>query len=154
MVHSHLVGGREKLADSLREAERLCRQRGGKLTRLRKTVLMLLLQSERPTKAYDLIQRLGDAGAANPATIYRALDFLVNMALVHRIESLNSFVACRHPKHSHSAIFLICDCCGSVTEMDGGESSEKLGRQVEGMEFRMRDAVVEVRGLCRDCVLR
>jgi len=154
MVHSHLVRVGEKLDDSLREAERLCSQRGGRLTRLRKKVLTLLLQSQRPTKAYDLIEHLGDAGAANPATIYRALDFLVKMALAHRIESLNSFVACRHWKHSHSAIFLICDCCGSVTEMDGGESSKKLDQQVEGVKFSMRSAAVEVRGLCHDCVLR
>jgi Fur family zinc uptake transcriptional regulator len=154
MTESHPVRVREKLGDSLREAERVCSDRGGKLTRLRKTVLTLLLQSERPTKAYDLHQRLGDAGAANPATVYRALDFLVKMALAHRIESLNSFVACRHRKHSHSPIFLICDCCGSVTETDGGEVSKGLGQQIEGAKFTMRSAAVEVRGLCHDCVVR
>ena len=151
MSHSHLACAPENLADSLREAEVLCTQRGGKLTPLRKKVLTLLLESEGPAKAYDLLQQLGDDGAAKPPTVYRSLDFLLEMGLAHRIESLNSFVACGHWKHGHAAVFLICDSCGSAGELHAGDSVKKLTQEVEATKFKMRNAVIEVRGLCPEC---
>jgi Fur family transcriptional regulator, zinc uptake regulator len=151
MSHSHLACAPENLVDSLREAETLCEERGGKLTPLRKKVLTLLLESEGPAKAYDLLQQLGDDGAAKPPTVYRSLDFLLEMGLAHRIESLNAFVACGHWKHGHAAVFLICDKCGSAGELHAGDSVKKLTQEVESTKFKMRSAVIEVRGLCPDC---
>ena len=151
MSHSHLACAPDNLADSLREAETLCEQRGGKLTPLRKKVLTLLLESDGPAKAYDLLQQLGDDGAAKPPTVYRSLDFLLEMGLAHRIESLNAFVACGHWKHGHAAVFLICDKCGSAGELHAGDSVKKLTQEVEATKFKMRGAVIEVRGLCPDC---
>ena len=62
MAHAHLACAPDSLSDSLKEAEVLCGQRGGKLTPLRKKVLTLLLESEGPAKAYDLLEHLGDDG--------------------------------------------------------------------------------------------
>ncbi len=151
MSHAHLACAPVAVADSLREAETLCEQRGGKLTPLRKKVLTLLLESEGPAKAYDLLGQLGDDGAAKPPSVYRSLDFLLEMGLAHRIESLNAFVACGHWKHGHAAVFLICDSCGSAGELHAGDSIRKLTQEVEGVKFKMRSAVIEVRGLCADC---
>jgi Fur family zinc uptake transcriptional regulator len=114
-------------------------------------VLKLLLESEAPAKAYDLLGQLGDEGSAKPPSVYRSLDFLLGMGLAHRIESLNAFVACGHWKHGHAAVFLICDSCGSAGEMHAGDSVKKLSAEVEGVKFKMRSAVIEVRGLCEDC---
>jgi len=149
--HPHLACAPEGIGESLKEAEVLCEQRGGKLTPLRRKVLTLLLESEGPAKAYDLLQQLGDDGAAKPPTVYRSLDFLLEMGLAHRIESLNAFVACGHWKHGHAAVFLICDSCGSAGELHAGDSVKKLTQEVEGVKFKMRNAVIEVRGLCKEC---
>lgn len=152
MVHAHLACAPEVLSDSLKEAEALCEARGGRLTPLRKKVLTLLLESEGPAKAYDLLEQMGDEdGAAKPPSVYRSLDFLLEMGLAHKIESLNAFVACGHWKHGHAAVFLICDKCGTAGELHAGDSVKKLGQEVESVKFRMRSAVIEIRGLCKDC---
>ncbi|MFT3725027.1 MAG: transcriptional repressor [Hyphomonadaceae bacterium] len=151
MVHAHLACAPESLNDSLREAETLCEERGGRLTPLRKRVLTLLLESGGPAKAYDLLEQLGDDGAAKPPSVYRSLDFLLDMGLAHKIESLNAFVACGHWKHGHAAVFLICDKCGTAGELHAHDSVKKLSQEVESVKFQMRSAVIEIRGLCRDC---
>jgi Fur family zinc uptake transcriptional regulator len=151
MAHAHLACAPEVLADSLKEAEVLCEERGGRLTPLRKKVLTLLLESQGPAKAYDLLEHLGDDGAAKPPSVYRSLDFLLEMGLAHKIESLNAFVACGHWKHGHAAVFLICDKCGAAGELHANDSVKKLTQEVESVKFQMRSAVIEIRGLCRDC---
>ncbi len=151
MAHAHLACSPQNLPVSLREAETLCEQRGGRLTPLRKKVLQLLLESEGPSKAYDLLEHLGDDGAAKPPSVYRSLDFLLEMGLAHKIESLNASVACGHWKHGHAAVFLICDKCGIAGELHANDSVKKLTQEVEGVNFKMRSAVIEIRGLCEKC---
>jgi Fur family zinc uptake transcriptional regulator len=151
MSHPHLACAPESVADSLKQAEILCEQRGGRLTPLRKKVLTLLLEADGPAKAYDLLNQLGDDGAAKPPTVYRSLDFLLEMGLAHRIESLNAFVPCGHWDHGHAAIFLICESCGQASELHAGDSVKKLAKEVEGVDFKMRSAVIEIRGLCASC---
>jgi Fur family zinc uptake transcriptional regulator len=151
MAHAHLACSPHGLADSLVEAETLCEQRGGRLTPLRKKVLTLLLESEGPAKAYDLLEHLGDDGAAKPPSVYRSLDFLLEMGLAHKIESLNAYVACGHWKHGHAAVFLICDKCGEAGELHANDTVKKLTQDVESVNFKMRSAVIEIRGLCANC---
>ncbi len=114
-------------------------------------MLTFLLESDRPIKAYDMLQRLRDDRSAKPPTIYRTLDFLIEMGLAHRIESLNSFVPCGHWDHGHAAVFLICDGCGSAGGLHAGETYKKLAHDIASVNFKMRDAVVEVRGYCQAC---
>lgn len=151
MSQAHLACAPANVADSLRQAESLCDKRGGRLTPLRRKVLTLLLESQGPAKAYDLLEQMGDKVAAKPPSVYRSLDFLLEMGLAHRIESLNAFIACGHWGHGHAAVFLICDACGSAGELHAGDSTRKLAHEVEAVGFRMRSAVMEIRGLCRAC---
>jgi Fur family transcriptional regulator, zinc uptake regulator len=151
MTAAHLACAPTTLQDSLREAEALCEARGGRLTPLRRKVLTLLLESHGPAKAYDLLGHLGEDGAAKPPSVYRSLDFLLEMGLAHKIESLNAFVACGHWGHGHAAVFLICDQCGSASELHAERSLSTLTAEVDAANFRMRSAVMEVRGLCANC---
>jgi Fur family zinc uptake transcriptional regulator len=151
MTAAHLACSHDTIADSLRQAEALCESRGGRLTPLRRKVLTLLLESPGPAKAYDLLNQLGDDGAAKPPSVYRSLDFLLEMGLAHRIESLNAFVACGHWDHGHAAVFLICDTCGTAGELHAGDSVRKLSQEVASVNFRMRSAVIEIRGACEAC---
>lgn len=154
MSHAHLACAPDDIDASLKQAETLCEKRGGRLTPLRRKVLTLLLESPGPAKAYDLLEKLGDTGAAKPPTVYRSLDFLLEMGLAHRIESMNAFVACGHWGHGHAAVFLICDSCGAAGELHAGDSTRMLATEVEQVGFRMRSAVMEIRGECAACMHR
>ncbi len=135
----------------LAEAEALVSRQGQRMTRIRRKVLRLLLESDGPAKAYDLLANLDGEGAAKPPTIYRALDFLQETGLVHKIESLNAYVACGHTRHSHSAVFLICDECKAAEELHAVATSRALKQETEAAGFHMTRAVIEVRGRCRRC---
>ena len=135
----------------LAEAEELVSMKGQKLTPIRRKVLHLLLESEEPAKAYDLLANLDGKGAAKPPTVYRALDFLQEMGLAHKIESLNAYVACGHAKHEHSAVFLICHSCGSAEELHAIETSAALSKETSSAGFAIENAVIEARGICRKC---
>ena len=106
-------------ADALRHAERVCEQRAQKFTPIRRQVLEALLSSHRPLGAYEVIDELAKSmPRPAPITVYRALDFLMENGLVHRIESRNAFLACAHDHDTAAMVaFLICERCGSVGEI-------------------------------------
>lgn len=151
--HSHpRTSCAPKDADSfLAEAEALVSRQGQRMTRIRRKVLRLLVESEGPSKAYDLLANLDGEGSAKPPTIYRALDFLQAAGLVHKIESLNAYVACGHTSHSHSAVFLICDHCETAEELHAVATTRALRNESEAAGFVLSRAVIEVRGRCARC---
>jgi Fur family zinc uptake transcriptional regulator len=141
----------DALADELSAAALLCSQRDQRLTESRRRVLELLLTAGQPMKAYDLMAGFGQAGqSAKPPTVYRALDFLEKQGLAHRIESLNAFVACRRGPKTHSAAFLICDCCGLTAEIEPGTGQEIADLGSQG-GFQVRSLTIEAHGLCKAC---
>ena len=147
--HNH---GRSSIAvgAAMRQAEARVALAGGKWTEPRRRVYELLLEAGTPVKAYDLMEAYSDDRAAKPPTVYRALDFLETAGLVHRIASLNAFVACQADDPTHAAAFLICDCCGSAQEFDPGEvRAATAAARAEG--FAPRAIGLEVRGTCRAC---
>jgi Fur family zinc uptake transcriptional regulator len=135
----------------LAEAETLVQRRGQKMTPIRRKVLRLLFDAQGPAKAYDLLAHLDGEGAAKPPTIYRALEFLQEMGLAHKLESLNAYVACGHARHSHAAVFLICEHCQNVVELHAPETGASLQAEARGANFTIQRAVIEAHGLCKDC---
>ena len=102
----------------VREVEAVCRERGLRLTALRERVLRLIADAERPVKAYELLELMREGhGPAAPPTVYRALDFLLESGFIHKLESINAFVGCHHPRVQHSVPFLICDHCHATVEL-------------------------------------
>ena len=148
-------GGHEHqgcIADALARAEAVCRQRGARLTPLRRRVLELVWGSHRATKAYDLLAALGDEdGAAKPPTVYRTLEFLMELGLVHRIDSLNAFVGCPMPDRRHTAQFLICGGCGEVSEMTASSIDRAVADQAAGSGFALSRQIIELHGKCPHC---
>lgn len=138
-------------AAQIAEAERRCETAGETLTPLRRRVLDLLLQSEGPAKAYDLLPLIDADKQAKPPTIYRALDFLVRMGLAHRIESLNAFVACGIGACARSTIFLICEKCGGAEEFDAGHALVDLTDAAKKDGFSINRTMIEASGLCASC---
>ncbi len=138
------------LGRALDKAEERCAHAQARLTPPRKRVLELLLQSDGPLKAYDLIAAFGTEGQpAKPPTVYRALDFLERLGFAHRIESLNAYVPCRIDGAGHSAAFLICDCCGAAAEFEPDFGPQLAAAERAG--YAVRAVTLEARGLCGAC---
>lgn len=115
-------------------------------------MLELVWQSHGPIGAYDLLERLrGLRTGAAPPTVYRALDFLMDQGLVHRIARLNAFVGCDHPEAPHQGQFLICTSCGTAAELTEPEIARAIDRRAAALGFQVESRTVEVTGLCPRC---
>lgn len=137
---------------ALMRAEARCLAAGERWTWPRRRTLELLLEAGRPMKAYDLVASYGPGRRpTKPPTVYRALDFLIALGLVHKIETVNAFIACPRPDAApHAANFLICDVCGRADEVDLGVT-EPLAAIAQRLAFRLDQVVIEARGVCAAC---
>lgn len=139
----------QALRQALGAAEARCTATHERLTPPRRRVLELLLGSDGPLKAYDLIAAFGQEGEpAKPPTVYRALEFLERLGFAHRIESLNAYVPCRL-EGGHAAAFLICDCCGTAEEFEPDFGPQLAAAAAAG--YAVRAVTLEARGLCAAC---
>ena len=146
--HNH----RHCVVTALRDAEYTCQRMGLRLTHTRKRVLELLWQQHTPVKAYDILQMMHrENPRAAPATVYRALEFLQQAGLVHRIESLNAFVGCGDPSRPHDGQFFICRQCGAVAEIHEPKISRLLQEQARLLGFQSDHPLVEIQGRCPRC---
>ncbi len=153
MVHTH--DHKICINTALIEAERLCNQRGTRFTELRKQILEMVWQGHKAVKAYDLLDQLASkGGSAKPPTVYRALDFLMEEGLVHKIQSLNAYVGCPHPGKNHVSQFLICDGCENVNEVGSIELDHALASASENAKFQVKRQTIELHGLCFECQKR
>lgn len=123
------------------------------LTKNQALVLDVLTSTDGPLSAYAILDALREKGFRAPLQVYRALDKLTAGGLVHRLESLNAFVACQHPdcKTHETIAFTICDRCGDVREVNDTGLADHLHRVADQDQFALRASVVELRGLCGDC---
>ena len=136
----------------LTQAERQCQTRGARFTPIRRRVLEMIATAPGGLKAYDLLDRLAaEHASARPPTVYRALEFLSEQGLVHRIESLNASVACPCPEHAHGFQLLICRACGRVEELHMDEVGEQLSQGARQQGYRIERQTIELLGLCADC---
>ena len=134
-------------------AEHLCVVRGVQLTPIRHQVLELIWESHKAVKAYELLDRIKPVmNAAKPATIYRALDFLIEQGLIHRIESLNAFVGCNCSGHQHEQLLLICKQCNEVEERPATEVMQALSLEFDQAGFVVHSKALEIHGICVKCI--
>ena len=135
-------------------AEARCQELGERLTPARLGAYAELLAAKRALTAYELIALLEKRQEKKiaPLTVYRHLDFLVRVGLVHRIESTQSYLPCDHPEHPHESQYLLCSDCGRVEEVHSDSLETELDRIASKRGFRPAKAVVELSGVCEDCV--
>ena len=137
---------------ALEHAASLCQQRGTRLTELRRRVLEIIWNSPTPVGAYAILEVLRDDGRQGaPPTVYRALDFLLDQGLIHRLASLNVFTGCRHPDHLHGGQFLICKQCGRADEFSNPAVDALLRAEASARHFEVLAQTVEVLGRCPQC---
>ena len=142
-------------------AKQLCQEQGVRFTPLRSDVYQLVMQTAQPIGAYELLEGLQaarqkasgeQAKMVAPPTIYRTLDFLLDMGLVHQLSSINAFVPCCHPRDMHNAVFLLCTQCQRVQEYSGLPVQEVVGYVNDTMGFEVQQSMMELQGVCQLCV--
>jgi Fur family transcriptional regulator, zinc uptake regulator len=116
-----------------------------------KRVHRILTAAQNPLSAYEVLDKMRAKGAVTPPTVYRSLDKLIEKGLAHRLESLNAYVACKHPHHHEMAAFAICESCGLVTEFSDPSINERLSQWSDENAFCSKKVTVEIRGLCEAC---
>lgn len=152
--HAHCID------KALQEAVDICQQNQLKLTPLRKQVLTYVWQSHKPLGAYAILDMLaadqqtdqdGKKRRAAPPTVYRALEFLQDNGLVHRIASLNAYIGCCSPSQHHQSHFFICRICDSTVELATPAISQAIASSAASTGFAVETECVEVIGLCPQC---
>ena len=139
-------------SDVLARAEALVAGHGARMTPVRRRVLEILLEEHRALGAYDVLQRLAKEGFGNqPPVAYRALEFLEDHGLAHRIRRLNAFAACMHPGEAHAPAFLICNSCNAVAEAAAAPVRAALDAAAADLGFTIERANIEAAGLCPAC---
>lgn len=140
-------------AEALRKAETICAARKTRLTEIRRDVLSIVWQSHVPVGAYDILARLNAGGGKTaPMAVYRALEFLIDHNLVHRLASLNAFIGCAHMgEEAHAAQFLICRVCGTAAELESTPLKRALTQAVAARGFTIDTQIVEISGVCPHC---
>ena len=151
MFESHLHN--KCIHSAMANAEKICSEKGLRLTLLRKRVLELVWENHGPVKAYDILDKLGDNNnTAKPPTVYRSLDFLTENGLVHKLNSLNAYVGCSHPSKRHACYFLICKGCLEVKECCNQILSQAIDHTSIENNFKVSSITLEIEGLCEHCL--
>ena len=140
-------------------AEDYCEQRGLRFTRLRQDVLRAVASSHKAIGAYQILDNFADEGKKlAPISVYRSLDFLQEAGLIHRLESTNAFFACQRNFEDGTAccrdtplVFLICNECGTIGEVDGKPVAKTIELFADESGFEAEQSQIEIRGLCRQC---
>ncbi len=129
-----------------------CRERGASLTPIRRRALALLRAHPGGLKAYELLALMqAEQPNASPPTVYRALDFLIEQGLAHKIGRMNLFVACAQAAHRQPSLFLICPSCNRVTELQQAGALEALAQALAAEGHELDQPEVEISAICPAC---
>ena len=123
------------------------------LSKNQKIIFDLIDKSPEPLKAYSILFNVQKKGIKAPPQVYRALDKLIEMGKIHKIESKNAFVACQNSncKVSKAAAFSICESCEEVTEIDNSKISKYLSSFADKIGMKYKKYNLEFFGLCKKC---
>ena len=123
------------------------------LMKNQRLVMEALAGASQPLGAYALLDELREHGLKAPLQVYRALDQLIELRLVHRLESLNAWTVCCDNHHKETPVFAICNDCGIVTEYFDEQLSNDISQLSERSGFVPERSVIEIHGQCDKCGL-
>ena len=123
------------------------------LSHNQKLVHKLLKKSNKPLKAYSILFEIQKMGIKSPTQVYRALDKLIEIGKVHKIESKNSYVACKNKNclNKSSTSFLICNSCEKITEIEEETMSEQFSNLCKKFNSNYSQHNLEIFGTCSSC---
>lgn len=142
----------ECIKHATERAEQACKAHGSRLTPIRRKILELIWESHKPIKAYDLLAQLStDDFVEKPPTVYRALQFLMDNKLIHRIESCNAYIGCEHEHEEQDSKFFICVACHEVEELFEPTLNRALSETSKKQGFIPSQFNLEIHGTCARC---
>lgn len=145
--------GKAEIAKLVKHTESMCREKGIRFTEPRRFVLEIIAAAKKPMGAYDILEALGKhIDDPKPPTAYRAIEFLMEEELIHRIESLNAYVLCGTDHRHNGSQFMVCDSCGTVVEAHICHVPEDLARRAREEGFSLKRWDAELHGTCKDCL--
>ena len=133
-------------------ADEVCRRHGLRLTAIRRAILEMLIASDTPVKAYDIIDRMRSAGKRiTPATTYRTLEFLLQQKLAHRVNALNAYIPCTMAHECASLLLVVCSGCQKAYEVNDAHLYEEIRKRLGNLGFSFENATMEIQGTCSRC---
>lgn len=136
----------------LKKIELYCTEKGIRFTEPRRFVLQVIMASDKPLGAYDILAQMAQhVTNPKPPTVYRAIEFLTEHQIIHRIESLNAYILCQSDHRHDGSQFMICDDCGNVSEAHLCDLPAQLASKIHQKGFNLSRWNVELHGTCRDC---
>lgn len=145
--------GKAEIARLVKQTESACREKGIRFTEPRQHVLEIIAGAKKPMGAYDILEALGNyMDNPKPPTAYRAIEFLQEQGIVHRIESLNAYMLCDMDHKHNGSQFMVCDSCGTVVEAHICHVPDDLARRAKEEGFTLARWDAELHGTCKDCV--
>ncbi len=149
----HLHNHQKCVNAALTQARERCTKANARLTPIREAVLSLIWHSHKPMGAYQIVEQLPlitGKGIQAPS-VYRAIDFLLELGLVHRITSLNAYIGCPFPGSEHSDLFMICRSCGATAEVGDEAINGMIAETIRKTGFVRETQSIELTGLCPAC---
>lgn len=134
------------------EAEKFCIKNKERLSQPRREVLKIIATSPVPLRICDILSKLGLVfNNPKPPTVHRALEFWIKNNFIHKVESLNCYVACELEHTMCSSHFMICQICHNVSERSFTSLPELLLQESQKHDFLMRRFHLEIHGVCQSC---
>ncbi len=145
----------KRFTQMMERAEAAFEQKELRFTKLRQQVYGEIAATHSSIGAYEILARMADKGTrVAPISIYRAIDALLDAGVIHRLESKNAFFACRRADHTSTGrrpIFLSCEVCGAVGEVDGQDIFDLTDERARSAGFTPKVKFVEISGTCPRC---
>ena len=142
-----------ELNASISRVDEICRSNNLGFTDIRKQVFEIIIKNNKPIKAYQILDEIRNITnkPSHPPTVYRAIDFLIENGFVHKLNSINSFVGCFHPKTHEECYFLICKKCNLYQECCDDSLKDRISKTAIHNNFIISNTTLEIEGHCLDC---
>jgi len=142
-----------ELNASISRVDEICRSNKLGFTDIRKLVFQIIIKNNKPIKAYQILDEIRNITnkPSHPPTVYRAIDFLIENGFVHKLNSINSFVGCFHPKTHEECYFLICKKCNLYQECCDDSLKDRISKTAVHNKFVISNTTLEIEGHCLDC---
>ena len=126
------------------------------LSKNQQIILDLIVNSSEPLKAYSILFNVQKKGIKAPLQVYRALDKLVEIGKIHKIESRNAFIACQNSscQITKATAFSICENCEKVSEISNSNLSKYLSNFTDKSGMKYSKYNLEFFGLCKKCKIK
>lgn len=144
----------KEIKDSISRVFDICKNNNIIFTEIRKSVYEIIIKYNKPIKAYEVLDELRNVTGktSHPPTVYRAIDFLIENGFIHKLNSINSFVGCFHPKIHKECYFLICKKCNIYQECCDNDLTENIFKTAKQNDFIVSNTTLEIEGHCQDCL--